>query len=231
MMLEAIRLEDPPGWRLNAHGLLKKSWSPRFLAHALFLLGFVIPGFLDFKVLLVKATGAVFTVATGMCFGKQGPFVYISTCVGHLVARRFHKHRDNGRKMREIFIEDCLSRKITYRKLLQLPLHSNNVFVFLGVAGSIFGDLFCRLGDQLRRRGLMDAGLVLVQNGGMLGEWELEFRLTELEQLYREDAEVRMLGEAGEGEFDLSHFVHRTPLGVSAAAPMEYAALWCIWII
>ena len=36
------------------------------------LSGFVIPHFLDFKVLLVKAVGAVFAVATGMCLGKEG---------------------------------------------------------------------------------------------------------------------------------------------------------------
>jgi chloride channel 3/4/5 len=42
------------------------------------LSGFVIPHFLDFKVLLVKAVGAVFAVSTGMCLGKEGPFVHIS---------------------------------------------------------------------------------------------------------------------------------------------------------
>ena len=64
------------------------------------LSGFVIPNFLDFKVLAVKGFGAVFAVATGMCLGKEGPFVHISTCVGYLVAKQFPKYRDNGRKMR-----------------------------------------------------------------------------------------------------------------------------------
>lgn len=64
------------------------------------LSGFVIPNFLDFKVLVVKAVGAVFAVSTGMCLGKEGPFVHISTCVGYLVASCFPKYRDNGRKMR-----------------------------------------------------------------------------------------------------------------------------------
>jgi chloride channel 3/4/5 len=39
------------------------------------LSGFVIPHFLDFKVLLVKAIGATFAVATGMCLGKEGPLL------------------------------------------------------------------------------------------------------------------------------------------------------------
>ncbi|KAF2762013.1 hypothetical protein EJ05DRAFT_507613 [Pseudovirgaria hyperparasitica] len=71
------------------------------------LSGFVIPNFLSLKVLLVKAFGAVFIVATGACLGKEGPFVHISTCVGYLVASCVPKYRDNGRKMREILGAAC----------------------------------------------------------------------------------------------------------------------------
>ena len=73
------------------------------------LSGFVIPHFLDFKVLFVKAVGAVFAVATGMCLGKEGPFVHISTCVAYLVGMRFPKYRDNGRKLRELLSAGCSS--------------------------------------------------------------------------------------------------------------------------
>ena len=82
--------------------------------------------------------------------------------------------------------------------------------------------------SQLERRGLMDAGLVLVQNGGILqgylAEGELEFGLRDVGQIYPDDCEVRLLGDAEEGEFDLSTFVDRTPLTICANAPMEYAA-------
>ena len=71
------------------------------------LSGFVIPHFLDFKVLFVKAVGAVFAVATGMCLGKEGPFVHISTCVAYLVGKRFPKYQENGRKMRELLSAGC----------------------------------------------------------------------------------------------------------------------------
>ena len=73
------------------------------------LSGFVIPHFLDFKVLVVKAVGATFAVATGMCLGKEGPFVHISTCVAYLVGRWIPKYRDNGRKMRELLSAGCSS--------------------------------------------------------------------------------------------------------------------------
>ena len=163
------------------------------------LSGFVIPSYLDFKVLVVKAVGAVFAVATGMCLGKEGPFVHISTCVGYLVAKHFPKYRDNGRKMREILSAACASglsvafgapiggvlfsyeeistyfpRKVLWRAFLcslcaavvlkalnpngtgKLVLFETHygisydpvhyvIFVLLGIAGGIFGGTFCKL--------------------------------------------------------------------------------------
>lgn len=88
-------------------------------------------------------------------------------------------------------------------------------------------DLLAKKLDQLKARGLMDAGLVLVQSGGTLqgylAQGELEFGVNELGKIYAADAQVRLLGDADEGDFDLSHFVDRTPLAVSAVAPLEYA--------
>ncbi|KAL6708451.1 hypothetical protein ACN47E_002714 [Coniothyrium glycines] len=162
------------------------------------LSGFSIPSFLSLPVLLVKAFGAVFAVSTGMCLGKEGPFVHISTCVGYLVGMLFPKYRDNGRKMRELLSAACSSglsvafgapiggvlfsyeeistyfpRKVLWRAFLcsltaamvlkelnptgtgKLVLFETNygtqyepihylVFVLLGVAGGIFGGLFCK---------------------------------------------------------------------------------------
>ncbi|KAH7388778.1 chloride channel-like protein 3 [Pyrenochaeta sp. MPI-SDFR-AT-0127] len=163
------------------------------------LSGFSIPSFLSFPVLAVKAFGAVFAVSTGMCLGKEGPFVHISTCVGYLVGMLFPKYRDNGRKMRELLSAACSSglsvafgapiggvlfsyeeistyfpRKVLWRAFLcslvaamvlkelnptgtgKLVLFETNygtdyqpvhylVFVLLGIAGGIFGGLFCKL--------------------------------------------------------------------------------------
>lgn len=163
------------------------------------LSGFVIPHFLDFKVLFVKAFGAIFAVSTGMCLGKEGPFVHISTCVGYLVAKQFPKYRDNGRKMREMLSAACASglsvafgapiggvlfsyeeisthfpRPVLWRAFLcsltaavvlkalnptgtgKLVLFETDygtmyrpehylVFILLGIAGGIFGGVFCKL--------------------------------------------------------------------------------------
>lgn len=73
------------------------------------LSGFVIPNFLTLKVLVVKAIGATFAVSTGMCLGKEGPFVHISTCVGYIVANWFPRYRNNERDLREMLSVACSS--------------------------------------------------------------------------------------------------------------------------
>ena len=80
--------------------------------------------------------------------------------------------------------------------------------------------------DRLKERGLLDGGLVLVQDGmlqGYLAEAELDFGLTNLSGVWNSPERVRLLGSGEEGEFDLSSFVDRTPLTICAQAPVEYA--------
>ena len=71
------------------------------------LSGWVIPHFLDLRVLFTKGLGAIFSVATGMALGKEGPFVHMAACVGHAVAYMFPKYRENGKKYREILTASC----------------------------------------------------------------------------------------------------------------------------
>lgn len=74
--------------------------------------------------------------------------------------------------------------------------------------------------SQLKARGLMDAGLVLVDGNNMLhgylAQGELEFSINEAGVL-KDDEPVDLL------EGILSTFVDRTPLTICAKAPMEYA--------
>jgi chloride channel 3/4/5 len=73
------------------------------------LSGFSIPSFLSLPVLLAKALGAIFAVASGLCLGKEGPFVHISTCTGYQIGSLFPKYSSNGRKMRELLSAACSS--------------------------------------------------------------------------------------------------------------------------
>jgi chloride channel 3/4/5 len=94
----------------------------------------------------------------------------------------------------------------------------------------------------LRARGLMDAGLVLVQcHGsssvptlqGYISQSELDFGLTKLvpsSMPRQDDYQVRLLGQGVDDtaspeslEMDLTPFVDRTPLSICAKAPLEYA--------
>jgi chloride channel 3/4/5 len=98
--------------------------------------------------------------------------------------------------------------------------------------------------DALRERGLMDAGLVLVQKNsggegvevlqGYISQSELEFGLTKLASgtlvSTQEGVQVRLLGQDVDEptsptslEMDLTPFVDRTPLTICAKAPLEYA--------
>jgi chloride channel 3/4/5 len=75
--------------------------------------------------------------------------------------------------------------------------------------------------SQLKARGLMDAGLVLVDGNAMLhgylAQGELDFAIHE-EGLLKDNEPVDLL------EGIMSTFVDRTPLTISAKAPMEYVA-------
>ena len=97
--------------------------------------------------------------------------------------------------------------------------------------------------DSLRSRGLMDAGLVLVQAHppssvpvlqGYISQAELTFGLEHLMPSIplsssQQDFAVRLLGHTIDDvapdslEIDLSPFVDRTPLTLCASAPLEYA--------
>jgi chloride channel 3/4/5 len=80
--------------------------------------------------------------------------------------------------------------------------------------------------EMLKRRGLMDSGLVLVQGKsiiqGYIPQHELEFGLNELGASFSKDAEVRLLGSSvSDDELDLSRFVNRAPVCICASAPVE----------
>ncbi|KAJ3082941.1 hypothetical protein HK102_001370 [Quaeritorhiza haematococci] len=64
--------------------------------------GFVIRGFLGIKTLWVKSIGLVFSVASGLMIGKQGPLLHIACCVGNVLSRMFYKYSKNEGKRREI---------------------------------------------------------------------------------------------------------------------------------
>lgn len=66
------------------------------------LSGFVLHGYLGVKTLLLKCPALVFSVASGMSLGKEGPYVHIATCIGNIACRVFSKYNLNDGKRREV---------------------------------------------------------------------------------------------------------------------------------
>lgn len=66
------------------------------------LSGFVVHGYLGVKTLVVKTVALVFSIASGLSLGKEGPYVHIATCVGNVACRVFSKYNHNDGKRREM---------------------------------------------------------------------------------------------------------------------------------
>lgn len=120
----------------------------------------------------------------------------------------------------------------TVEDLLPPKSTMEDITVHLGPDGKIGRGALWRKLAQLKERGLMDGGLVLVTEQGIchgyLPESELEFALGREEDAYRGRAAIR--GERTE-ETDhvdlvrgpISEFVDRAPLTIPSKAPVAYA--------
>lgn len=65
------------------------------------LSGFVLHGYLGLRTLVLKIVALVFSVASGMSLGKEGPYVHIATCIGNILCRLFDKYNLNDGRRRE----------------------------------------------------------------------------------------------------------------------------------
>ncbi|KJZ68487.1 hypothetical protein HIM_12122 [Hirsutella minnesotensis 3608] len=66
------------------------------------LSGFVLPGFLGFRTLIIKMVSLVFSVSSGLSLGKEGPFVHMAACVGSIACRLFPKYDHSEGKRRAV---------------------------------------------------------------------------------------------------------------------------------
>ena len=73
------------------------------------LSGFVLHGYLGVKTLLLKFFALILSVASGLCLGKEGPYVHIATCIGNVCCRLFSKYSNNDGKRREILSASAAS--------------------------------------------------------------------------------------------------------------------------
>ncbi|KAL9050917.1 MAG: hypothetical protein Q9162_006344 [Coniocarpon cinnabarinum] len=157
-----------------------------------------------------------------------------------------HPFLDTDKSMRLIQRQDPPH---TLRRLVPSMMTMDEMTVTVDKDNKVSRALLETKLEQLKCLGLLDGGLVLLQNGGalqgFLGENELEFGLQDLGQHYPKDGRVRLLGQRLDGlvgyspqdeerdplinqalqqngELDLSRFVDRTPIGLCEVAPMEF---------
>lgn len=64
--------------------------------------GFVIRDFLVPSTLVVKVTGLILAVSTGLCIGHDGPMVHVGACCANLFSHLFPKYGKNAAKTREV---------------------------------------------------------------------------------------------------------------------------------
>jgi len=62
----------------------------------------VIHGYLGKWTLLIKSTGLMLAVASGLSLGKEGPLVHVACCLGNIICYFFPKYRKNEAKKREV---------------------------------------------------------------------------------------------------------------------------------
>jgi chloride channel 3/4/5 len=139
---------------------------------------------------------------------SEGVYDLAQTVLGHPFLDPEHALsivRDEGSLVEELIPPSQTMREIT---------------VDIGSECKVSKSLLTTKLSQLKARGLMDAGLVLVDGKAMLhgylAQGELEFAIHEKGML-KDDEPIDLL------EGIMSTFVDRTPLTISAKAPMEYA--------
>lgn len=73
------------------------------------LSGFVLHGYLGLRTFVLKLVALIFSVASGMSLGKEGPYVHIATCIGNVACRLFSKYSLNDGKRREVLSASAAS--------------------------------------------------------------------------------------------------------------------------
>ena len=140
------------------------------------LSGFVLHGYLGLKTLITKTTALVFSVASGLSLGKEGPFVHIASCVGNIACRLFTKYDYNDGKRREILSAAAASGvAVAFGAPIGGVLFSLEETSYFFPAKTLFRTFFCCITAALSLKFLnpYGTGKIVMFEVRYLTDWEL----------------------------------------------------------
>lgn len=140
------------------------------------LSGFVLHGYLGLKTLLTKTFALVFSVASGLSLGKEGPFVHIAACVGNIACRLFDKYDYNDGKRREILSAAAASGvAVAFGAPIGGVLFSLEETAYFFPAKTLFRTFFCCITAALSLKFLnpYGTGKIVMFEVRYLTDWEL----------------------------------------------------------
>lgn len=138
--------------------------------------GFVLHGYLGFKTLVVKTVALVFSVASGLSLGKEGPYVHIATCVGNICCRLFAKYNLNDGKRREVLSASAASGvAVAFGAPIGGVLFSLEEVSYYFPPKTLFRTFFCCIAAALSLKFLnpYGTGKIVLFQVRYLGDWEM----------------------------------------------------------
>lgn len=138
--------------------------------------GFVLHGYLGFKTLVIKTLALIFSVASGLSLGKEGPYVHIATCVGNICCRLFSKYNFNDGKRREVLSASAASGvAVAFGAPIGGVLFSLEEVSYYFPPKTLFRTFFCCIVAALSLKFLnpYGTGKIVLFEVRYLGDWEI----------------------------------------------------------
>ncbi|KAL4878988.1 chloride channel [Aspergillus karnatakaensis] len=138
--------------------------------------GFVLHGYLGFKTLVIKTLALIFSVASGLSLGKEGPYVHIATCVGNICCRLFTKYNLNDGKRREVLSASAASGvAVAFGAPIGGVLFSLEEVSYYFPPKTLFRTFFCCIVAALSLKFLnpYGTGKIVLFEVRYLGDWEI----------------------------------------------------------
>lgn len=138
--------------------------------------GFVLHGYLGLKTLVIKTIALIFSVASGLSIGKEGPYVHVGACVGNICCRLFAKYNQNDGKRREVLSASSASGiAVSFGAPIAGSLFSLEEVSYYFPPKTLFRTFFCCIAAALSLKFLnpYGTGKIVLFQVRYLGDWEI----------------------------------------------------------